>query len=182
MDRKNSNLAYLMSVFNVTSNELAQRISVHFSLVSKWKNNKLNLSSKSENTKRIIDYFIELDRRTKYTRLKGILGDAFRDVSFDREEVIAEYLEMWLTRQYQEDAVLHMNLDDVEGHVLLDMYRGHKAKAAVWPAFLTTPTHCLPVKISTFGSISVCIRSWTEGIHPRGPTRSTRSLWSATAQ
>ena len=51
-----SRLAYLMDKFTVTAKELSEALHVDHSLVSKWRNNKRNLSPRSIHLENIVNF------------------------------------------------------------------------------------------------------------------------------
>ena len=129
MERNKSNLAYLMSVFKMSSNELATQLNIHYSLVSKWKNNKRTLTEKSEYIDRIVNIFLEADLPFRYSRLKGILAETYKDVDFSDVATIRKRLKTWIVEQYTKEPALNFNVDDVTGHAVMDIYNGHEGKS-----------------------------------------------------
>jgi len=128
MEKRSSNLAYIMSVFNISNLELSERLNVHFSLVSKWKSNKRKLSAKGEHLRRIIDIFIQLDKPSNFQKLQAILSEQFRGAKLDSEKAISETLEKWLTMQNSSIAELNVHTNKISSHAIIDIYQGHDRK------------------------------------------------------
>jgi hypothetical protein len=128
MDKGKSNLAYLMSVFKISSNELAAKLNVHYTLVSKWKNDKRPLTKKTEYTGHIVDIFLAMDKPRQYFRIKGILSDCFPNIPLNDPATLENCLKSWLVKQYDSVPVMNYNIEDVGNHAVFDMYFGHEGK------------------------------------------------------
>jgi hypothetical protein len=126
-----SRLAYLMSFFHISSNDLAAELNIHYSLVSKWKTRKRPISGKGGYPAQIASFFVKLDAPGQFARLKAILADAFPGVILDAPDTVGEYLEIWLSEQNQTRADISDRgyLGHVLSHAVFDVYKGAEGKA-----------------------------------------------------
>ena len=91
-----SRLAYLMDKFTVTAKELSEALHVDHSLVSKWRNNKRNLSPRSIHLENIVNFFLTLDSNLKFNILSDIMQEHYPNFNNETKAIKAALLKKWL--------------------------------------------------------------------------------------
>jgi hypothetical protein len=127
MKKNMSSLAEVFSHFELTSRTVADMLNVHYSLVSKWLNNKRPLKCNSEHMKKLVDLLISLDSPRNYERLKTLLLDAYQDIDLADKEKLAVYLGNYLATdrpEHLDKALLeNVNTGQVYDMAKVDIYK-----------------------------------------------------------
>ncbi len=101
--RYKSNLAYLMSILNISGKELSESIHVDVSLISKWKNQKRRINKKAPHFENMIEYIIKIDEINQYKTLKKIFLE--KDIEINNMNGLKKNLEFFI-------------LDDIQNNLL----------------------------------------------------------------
>lgn len=91
-----SKLSLLMNSFKVRSKDLAEYLHVDSSLISKWKNNKRNLSNKSNYPESIAEYFLNLDKIYDYTFIKNLIHQNYPKANVEDMKELKNYFQKWI--------------------------------------------------------------------------------------
>ena len=93
---RNTHLDLLIRTFNVSGQSLATLLNVDNSLVSKWRNGKRTLSSRSVYLGQIVKYFLSLDASRQFARLRLLLAPIYPQSPLETKQevelVLARYL------------------------------------------------------------------------------------------
>jgi|GEM_PF-5902040 Helix-turn-helix. len=96
MNNISSRLPGIFAQFGLTSRDVADMLNIHYSLVSKWLNNKRPLRYNSQYMKKLTDVLISLDAQGCSGTLKAILLEAYPDADLNSKEKLAVYLSHYL--------------------------------------------------------------------------------------
>ncbi len=77
MKEKASHLSEILSRFGLKNKDLADMLNVHYSLVSKWLNNKRPIRYNSEHLRKLTEVLISLDGPNHLANLRMVLLDNY---------------------------------------------------------------------------------------------------------
>jgi len=95
--KNTSRLAYLMDAMDIMGKDLANALHVDYSLISKWKNNKRPLTTRSVYLKKIVDYILSIDSKAKKEFLLSVLKEYDPHLNSASPKDIHSCLSRWLT-------------------------------------------------------------------------------------
>jgi hypothetical protein len=122
----------VLAQMELTSRDLAEVLNVHYSLVSKWLNNKRPLKYNSLHLKNLVDALISIDSPHKGVTLKTIMREAYPEADLTASEKIAVYLSSYLASDNPQNRDRNL-LDNIDpGRVLakakMDIYRKNSGR------------------------------------------------------
>ena len=137
MGKNATRLAYIMSKFGVTGKELAEYLHVDYSLVSKWKNNRVILRNGSRYVNRIVEYFLNLDSPKKNKTIIDVLKRDYPESDFKSEQIIITFLKKWLTEKDNNfDLLINTNNYGNAATAQFDIYKYKKGRRDAYLRFL----------------------------------------------
>ncbi|MCL1896257.1 MAG: hypothetical protein FWG03_06915, partial [Clostridiales bacterium] len=104
----------------VAGKDLSRIIHVDEALISKWRHNKRVLRAGSGSAEKIVDFFLSIDRRGDFARLKKLLAGNYREIMAASEAEISVYLKKWLTDPQQDSGMSDL-FESLEGSPDVDI-------------------------------------------------------------
>ena len=125
-DKEYSRLAFLMDSFGITGQQLADLLHVNKTLISKWRNHKRQIPTRSEYLKIIAEFFVAMDAHNNFGLIKKIL--AGYDCNFDSREYLTKFIGQWLSEidEQQEKLINIFNSNSFSGG--FELYQGNDGK------------------------------------------------------
>ncbi|MBN2260585.1 MAG: hypothetical protein JW702_08565 [Clostridiales bacterium] len=93
-NRYKSNLDYMMHLLNISGKEMSDAIYVDVSLISKWRNKKRKLNSKSPYFDQLVLYILNVDKENQYLKLRNFFSN--EDLEIKTVIDLKSYLELFL--------------------------------------------------------------------------------------
>jgi hypothetical protein len=137
-----SHLYDVISQLGLTSRDLAKIVNVHYSLVSKWLNNKRPLKYNSLHLKNLVDALLSVDNPQHHATLKNILREAYPEADLSTREKMEVYLSSFLTsdrpRHEEMNLLAGINQGNVYARAKVDIYRKNSGRREALMRLLDT--------------------------------------------
>jgi transcriptional regulator with XRE-family HTH domain len=121
-----SRLADILSQLGLTSRHLAEILNVHYSLVSKWLNNKRPLKYNSAYLKNLVEVLISIDTPRNVSTVRAILRETYPDADLSTPEKVAVYLLNYLASDDPDarlNSIEEVDPRQVYARAKIDIYR-----------------------------------------------------------
>jgi hypothetical protein len=127
-----SHLYDVISQLGLTSRDLAKIVNVHYSLVSKWLNNKRPLKYNSPHLKNLVGALLSVDNPQHHATLKNILRETYPEADLSTREKMEVYLSSFLTsdrpRHEEMNLLVEINPGNVYARAKVDIYRKNSGR------------------------------------------------------
>jgi predicted transcriptional regulator len=148
MQNNVSHLSEVLVQIGLTSRDLAEILNVHYSLVSKWINNKRPLRYNSLHLKNLVNALLSIDNPHKNATLKSILRESYPGADLSEKEKVAVYLSSYLASDSRQSSEKNL-LDDiypgcVYARAKIDIYRKNSGRRDALMRMLNTAIALAP--------------------------------------
>jgi hypothetical protein len=137
-----------MGQLGLTSRHLAEMLNVHYSLVSKWLNNKRPLKYNSLHLKSVVNVLVSVENSRKSSILRAILREAYPGTDLSTDEKIAAYLSNYLASDnreiFERDLIDSIDPRRVSGRAKVDIYQKNTGRRDALMRLLDTAIALAP--------------------------------------
>jgi|LSQX01.1.fsa_nt_gb hypothetical protein len=124
-----------MECFNSRIKDLTEVLHISASLVSKWRNNKRLLKADSVYADLICEYYMKIDEKNSYQKIKALLTDQSISTNFENLTSHQLYilLKKWLTNEFISEGTSNSTLDcnSYRAQISIYYYDSGREKAVV---------------------------------------------------
>lgn len=128
-----SHLFLLMECFHTRIKDLAEILHINDSLISKWRNNKRLINPKSVYADLICQYYMELDQKNNFQKIKSLLSDDYMQIENFENARLPGLLKNWLTEipEQLEDSVTTLDSNSYTTQISVYHFESGRKKAVL---------------------------------------------------